>query len=149
MAFQVYKKPRRQKISPKKGAWNAFSKYIRLRDHNIHNRVYSGEARAALCITCKKLYPIEGFGSMQAGHFIPGRRNAYLFDEDQVNAQCYNCNINLKGNWPAYYEEMVSRHGKEKVDKMISRRSEIKKYSHKDLEEICETYKQKAKDLGI
>ena len=131
----------------KKATWDLFSKYIRLRDHKAQGEPYLMEVRAANCVTCHKMYPIEGKGSMQAGHFIPGRKNAYLFDEKQVNSQCYNCNIRFKGNWPAYYEVMVSRHGTE-VEKMIQDRTAEKIYTIPDLLELQEELKQKINDLS-
>ena len=52
----------------KKKLWTLFSKYIRLRDSD-----YRG---ICSCCTCgiKKHYK-----EMQAGHFLPGRRNSILF----------------------------------------------------------------------
>src|SRR5574343_407265 len=68
----------------KKDLWKVFSAYIRKRDNNI-------------CFTCGR----KGEGSgMHAGHFVPksvGGLSLY-FHEDNVHAQCYNCNINLGGN---------------------------------------------------
>lgn len=72
----------------KKKLWTLFSLYIRQRDNYT-------------CFTCGR----KGEGSgMHAGHFISkaiGGINLY-FDEENVNAQCYNCNINLSGNQYEY-----------------------------------------------
>ena len=89
----------------KKKAWEWFSKYIRLRDALLT----TGTKDRARCITCNKEYPAFGVGCLQAGHFIPGRANAVLYNEDACYAQCYNCNINLGGNWPEYITALRRR----------------------------------------
>ena len=61
-----------------------------------------------LCITCGKRYHIK---LLQAGHFIPGRHNANLFSERGTHAQCYNCNINLKGNSLEYRRKIIELYG--------------------------------------
>lgn len=92
--------------------WTAFSRFIRLRDClQATGTIYRGK-----CCTCGKEYPI---GKLQAGHFMPGRMDSVLFDEDQAHAQCYRCNVLLSGMWPAYYRFMEERHGKETIDVMI------------------------------
>src|SRR6266536_15164 len=110
------KSPRRSKpqnkpkIIPqlKKLTWDQFSLYVRLRDALAWQKLHpeNNNGPMAPCISCSNIYPALGMGGLQAGHFIPGRRNAYLFDELQVNAQCYHCNMGLKGNWPSYYQVM-------------------------------------------
>ena len=113
----------------RKKAWEVFSLYIRQRDtNNIGTH----------CFTCGICKPI---GNMQAGHFQPGRFPVYLFDERQVHAQCYRCNINLKGNWPRYYERMVKEYGKKEVEKMISERNNFKQFKVGELEDIYVKYK--------
>ena len=59
----------------KNAAWKEFSRYIRLRDC-IKT---TGDTDAGICITCGKLIP---YGNSQAGHFIAGRTNGVLFNED-------------------------------------------------------------------
>lgn len=131
----------------KKKAWEEFSKYIRLRDWKRDGEIYVGEVKAALCITCGKLYPIEGRRTMQAGHFIPGRKGVVLFEEKQVSAQCYNCNHVLKGNWPAYFEVMVKRYGLKEVKKMITDSKKTKKYTIPELVELKKEFTNKLEML--
>ncbi len=121
----------------KKKTWVSFSKYIRLRDCR-------GES-GGNCYTCLRWYPI---GQLQAGHFIPGRRNAYLFSEEQVHAQCYSCNVGKKGNWPPYLERMRKEIGDEAVDLMLYSRHDTRKYTVPELMELKEHYDQKIKELG-
>jgi len=73
----------------KRKAWSAFSLYIRISASDINGN--------AKCVTCGA---VKSYKDLQAGHFIPGRRNAVLFSEEGVHPQCYHCNIGLNGNWP-------------------------------------------------
>lgn len=124
----------------KKKVWKEFSRYIRLRDClKTTNFKDSGK-----CITCGRVYP---FKQLQAGHFIPGRNNQVLFDEEQVNAQCYSCNVGLKGNWPSYLKIMVERHGQDKVDLMLNEHMFPKVYEIEDYQELYKLYKDKADKL--
>lgn len=131
------------KTKAKKKAWVAFSRYIRLRDA----LKTTGSKERLICITCDKQYPAFGKPCAQAGHFIPGRNNSVLINEGFVHGQCYNCNINLKGNWVIYEEKMIKMWGKEAVQ--IAKRE-----SHKILDrtitewlELESLYKVKLKEL--
>jgi hypothetical protein len=97
-----------------------------------------------MCCSCGKIYPIK---SAQAGHFIPGRNNAVLFEENGVHAQCYSCNIGKGGNWPGYYEFMLEEYGQIEIDKQLEARNKIVQYKLSDYLEIAEIYKQKLKEL--
>ena len=127
----------------KKKACVEFSKYIRLRDA----LKTTGTKDTVICYTCKKPYPAFGVGCVQAGHFVPGRGNSILFDERGVHAQCYNCNVNLKGNWPEYMRYMIEDYGQEVVDELLHLKKQVRKYTPSDLEELRDLYKQKLKDL--
>lgn len=109
----------------KKKLWTLFSQYIRQRDKYI-------------CFTCGR----KGEGSgMHAGHFISKSVGgiALYFHEDNVHAQCYNCNINLGGHqW-----EYGVRLGKEKVDELYKIKNQINKWTIEDYEKKIEYYKSK------
>lgn len=93
----------------KKELWTLFSKYIRERDKYT-------------CFTCGK----HATGSaMHAGHFITGATCSPLlyFDETNVHAQCYHCNINLSGNWVVYEKKMREKYGDKHVDGLKLRRT--------------------------
>jgi len=127
----------------KKKAWAEFSKYIRLRDALVTTKT----KERVKCYTCKKEYPAFGVGCVQAGHFIPGRGNSILFDERGVHAQCYNCNVTLKGNWPEYMRYMMADYGQEIVDELLHLKKQVRKYTPEELEELRDLYKQKHKQL--
>ncbi|MBV6446345.1 MAG: hypothetical protein IFNCLDLE_02638 [Ignavibacteriaceae bacterium] len=123
----------------KKRAWEAFSKYVRLRDA-IKT---TGTLTTLACITCGKRYPAFGVGCAQAGHFIPGRGNSVLIDEDFVHGQCYNCNVNLRGNWIKYERAMIKMWGKEKVEEAKNRKDEVKIMKVYEWQALEELYKLK------
>ena len=131
------------KVTPRTKAWSAFSKWVRLRDA----LKTTGSPDYCVCITCNKTYPAFGVGCIQAGHFVPGRRNSVLFDEECTNGQCYGCNCGQGGMWVEYRRIMLVRHGAEKVAEMESRKYLIVKYTRADYAEIKEKYERKYKDL--
>lgn len=132
------------KTSAKKKAWDVFSKYIRLRDAllTMHNKIQ------ARCISCQKPYPAFGRKCLQAGHFLPGRRNSVLFHEDLVHAQCYNCNVNLGGNWVAYERVMIALYGQKKVDEFKKLVPMTIDMTIQDYQDIEAKFRQKIEDLG-
>ena len=124
----------------KKKAWDLFSKYIRLRDCLRT----TGCSAWGLCITCNKRYH---FKLLQAGHFIPGRHNANLFDETGCHAQCYNCNVNLKGNTLVYRRKIIEMYGEGYDEILEERDKKIKKFTIQGLQELLIYLKQKIKEI--
>lgn len=136
------KLPKVKSISKlKEEVWDIFSKYIRTRDCLRT----TGCSSFGLCITCSKRYHIK---LLQAGHFIPGRHNANLFSEEGTHAQCYNCNINLKGNTLEYRRKVIELYGEGKDIELEERAREIKKFTRAELAELKEYFTQKLKELG-
>ncbi len=124
----------------KKDVWVVFSKYIRLRDCLRT----TGCASWGLCITCGKRYH---FKLLQAGHFIPGRHNANLFSERGTHAQCYNCNLNLKGNTLVYRRKIIELYGKGADEVLEEIDRQIKKFTIPDLNELEAELKGKIQQL--
>jgi len=121
----------------KKKAWSNFSKYIRLRDA-IET---TGTKVNLRCCSCGKIYPAFGLGCAQAGHLVPGRSHVLLFNEKGVHGQCYNCNVNLKGNALDYRVYMVKTYGEEETREVEdSRFNKTFKYSVIEMEEISDKY---------
>jgi len=124
----------------KKKAWREFSRYIRTRDCLKS----TGSAEAGRCVTCGKIYP---FAKLQAGHFVPGRRNAGLFDERGVHAQCYACNVGLHGNWPEYLRFMELEYGQEVIDELIDLRHVTVKFTAEELDRMAKEYRERTREL--
>jgi len=135
-------KPKKQpKISTlKRKAWTLFSEYIRLRDclGTTGLRDYGN------CITCQKTIPRK---LLQAGHFIPGRHNSNLFSEEGTHAQCYNCNINLRGNTLEYRRQIIKLYGEGYDEILEAKAKEIMKFTPQGLEGLMEELKSKIKLL--
>ena len=124
----------------KKKAWTAFSIYVRTRDA-IRT---TGTKEEALCVTCNRRYPIK---ELQAGHFIPGRHNSILFDERNVAAQCYGCNVMKSGNTTQYWLFMEKQYGRKIIDELMELDKQTKPFKVFQMQELEEIYKKKLKDL--
>ena len=123
----------------KRKLWPIFSRFTRLRDC----LETTGTIEYGICITCGAKIP---FKFLDAGHFVGGRGNAVLFDEEQVNAQCKRCNMN-GGNWIPYEKIMLKRHGKEKVEAMKRMYWQPRSFTTYELKDMIIKYKQKVKEL--
>lgn len=127
-------KPKKKSLARyKKILWDIFSKYIRMRDC----LQTTGSIEWGLCITCFKRYH---FKMLQAGHFISGRNSSILFSEKGVHAQCYNCNINLKGNTLEYRRQIIKMYGEGADLELEEESRQTKKYSVPEIEELIEYY---------
>jgi len=124
----------------KKKLWTIFSLYIRMRD----GLRTTGSKDWSLCITCSRRYHLK---LLQAGHFITGRHNANLFSEKGTHAQCYNCNINLKGNTLEYRRKIIELYGKGADIELEKKAKEIKQFTVPELNKMIENYKEKLKKL--
>jgi hypothetical protein len=127
--------------SLKKKLWGIFSLYIRTRDCFRT----TGTSSFALCITCERRYHIK---TLQAGHFISGRHNANLFSEKGTHAQCYNCNINLRGNALEYRRKIIELYG-EGYDLVLEKENrQTLQFTVPMLLKMIEEYKEKLKQLN-
>lgn len=119
--------------------WKLFSLYIRLRDRLEENGF---PTEYGTCITCKKVFEWK---SLQAGHFVPGRKPSVLFDERNCHAQCYACNCHKDGNLIEYYPEMLERYGEETVEELRWLSKQQKRFTVEELQELYNLYKAKVK----
>jgi hypothetical protein len=125
----------------KKKAWDLFSRYIRMRDClKTEGHIYEGK-----CYTCGKTFLFE---NLQAGHFIDGRKNNNLFDERGVHAQCYQCNVGLKGNKVIYTLNMQRDYGQTVIDEMLKKNREPRNVKGYEYLEMIEDFKKKIEGLS-
>jgi hypothetical protein len=108
-----------------------FSKYIRARDNYT-------------CYTCRK--QLEPRYS-QAGHFNSRMHHSTRFDERNVHAQCYACNVMMHGNALEYAKRLLEDYGQEVIDDLWKKKHETKHWSAKELQELIDVYKQKLDKL--
>ena len=138
---QKTKKPKQKSAGKlKTEAWDAFSLYVRTRDCLQTTNCSS----FGLCVTCGKRYHIK---LLQAGHFIPGRHNSNLFSEEGTHAQCYNCNVNLKGNTLEYRRQIIRLYGLGFDEELERRNRETKQYKKHELVALKKHYQQETKKL--
>ena len=134
-------KPKKKNLAKvKKDVWDIFSRYIRMRDC----LETTGCSSWGLCITCHKRIH---FKLLQAGHFIPGRHNANLFSERGTHAQCYNCNINLKGATLEYRRQIIKLYGDGTDTELEEEANKIRKFTIPELEELKANLKEKIRLL--
>lgn len=134
------KKSKKTLTQVKKKLWTLFSIYIRMRD----GLKTTGSTEWALCITCSKRYH---FKLLQAGHFVAGRHSSNLFSERGVHAQCYNCNINLRGGTLEYRRKIIELYG-EGVDlELEDEARQVRKFVVPELEEMIIEYTEKIEVL--
>lgn len=136
------KKKKPTLTSIKKKVWAVFSLLKRTEDCLRT----TGCASWGLCFTCGKRYHIK---LLQAGHFIAGRHNANLFSERGVHAQCYNCNINLKGNTLEYRRQIIKMYGEGADLELEEEEKQNIKFTIPELEEKLEYFKEKLKALEM
>lgn len=96
----------------KKKAWETFSVWIRTRDKQ--------------CFTCgKRIWDGElgewSINGLQAGHFWHGVLD---FDEENIHAQCQQCNHFKSGNLAEYSVRLLRLLGKERFDALEKRKNE-------------------------
>ena len=142
------KKRKRSIKSAKKAAWDAFSKYIRLRDA----LATTGTPDMCVCITCKDTVPTKfhaGFNTLQAGHAIAGRSKNILFDEDLVYGQCQACNCIHGGRLSEYAIIMIDKFGKEWFEQkcFTARKPALNKWTIESLDKIRDQYRLKYEEL--
>ena len=128
------------KTKAKQKAWVMFSKYIRLRDC----LETTDDPEWGNCVTCGRRF---NFKKLQAGHFLGGRRNANLFDERGVHAQCQGCNLWGGGQHTKYHAYMEKKYGNEVINELVRQDNKYKKYIEADYIELYQKYKQAYEEL--
>ena len=96
------------------------------------------------CYTCGKF--ATGWG-MGGGHFVSAGASppSLYFHEDNVHAQCTDCNLKLEGNHYVYGIKL----GKKKAEELIDLRRKLQGevWSIDQYKEKCIEYEQKLKDI--
>ncbi len=112
--------------------WKLFSEYVRRKDADAGGTEY--------CYTCEKPFHWK---ALHAGHALPGRHNAVLFDEEIVKPQCPVCNIWKGGNYPIFTTKLIEEHGMEWWKAKLEGARRIVKYTRADIEQMILDYKAK------
>jgi hypothetical protein len=115
----------------KKDLDSIFSKFIRLRNANDYGWVK--------CVTCIKM---DHWKKLQAGHFISRRHLSTRWDEDNVQVQCYGCNVMQQGRQFEFSKWLDDKYGAGKSDQLLQKSRELKKFDRYELERLHLEYKQ-------
>ena len=124
----------------KKVAWDAFSRFIRVRDCLDT----TGLAFVGRCITCNRKFHIR---ALQAGHCLPGRTNSKLFDERLVHAQCRYFNEYKHGEKTKYEAAMIKRYGQAEFEQMKTEARKIVPDNGMDFIALKTLYENKYREL--
>lgn len=119
--------------------WIHFSRYIRLRDSDEH-----GFCR---CFTCNR-EPVFWNSGMQAGHFIGRRHWATKYHEQNVHAQCPNCNHFNGGMQFEYALKLDERYGEGKALELRALSQQTVKISEIEIKEMTKKYRELSKRLA-
>ena len=120
----------------KKKCWAVFSEYVRRKDADVGGTVN--------CVTCGKLM---FWKDAHAGHAIPGRHNAVLFDEEIVKPQCPQDNLYKGGMYHVFVTKLIKENGMEWWEKKLEDSRKIVKYTRTDIEDLIKLYEAKLDDL--
>jgi hypothetical protein len=134
----------------KKRAWALLSELVR--------RTSADQDGGCTCYTCGAWHLWNsGLRGMHAGHAIPGREGAVLFDEELVRPQCAECNAKPPYGRGGEHQLFVSRLLRERHAKTcdsigcsnvlswwegkLSASRQVRKWSRVELMELIESYK--------
>lgn len=118
-------------------AWNVLSRHVRQSAANSHGVVE--------CYTCGAN---DDWKWMQAGHAIPGRHGAVLFDLEIIRPQCYRCNVPMRGMHHVFAHKLMNEYevyhpglsGIAWWDQKLFKARKEKKWDRSDLEELIAKY---------
>ena len=108
-----------------------FSEYIRLRDSKPYGYKYFR------CISCGQLKPYD---QMDCGHFIGRMHMATRFDEQNCHGECRMCNRFSADHMIYYQRNLESKIGKDRLEMLIARGRNTKKWTHWELEILIKHY---------
>lgn len=92
---------------------------------------YVGEC---VCVTCGKVDRWNsGIKGMHTGHFLAGRSNSILLQEDNVAPQCSRCNYYQSGQQAAFRLWMSHVRGFAVIESLIQLKQMSVTFSHEDL----------------
>lgn len=119
----------------KRYADKIFSEWIR--------RINADKDGMVRCCTCGKIFH---WTKVDAGHFIPRKRNSTRFNQFNVNCQCKSCNRG-SGFIARYAQHIVEYFGIEKLEELAVLEGQTHNWTEEELREIIKDYKQKLEKL--
>lgn len=99
-----------------------------------------------VCVTCGKVSPWKTpNGTMEAGHFLPGRTFAILYEEDNVAPQCAYCNKHLHGAPDRFRLWMSEVRGEDTIDRLTRLKATTRQFSREELVDMRIAYQVRLK----
>jgi len=89
------------------------------------------------CYTCKGNFNIK---ELHAGHYLSRVFTYVRWNEVNVKPQCYNCNINLRGNSVVFRKNLVNEYGEDVISDLEKSKNKLLKLSKYELFEKCQQY---------
>lgn len=102
------------------------------------------EIGQVVCVTCGKVCRWDT-RSTHTGHFIAGRSNSILFEEDNVAPQCAHCNEHLSGAQGEYRKWMIAVRGIEAVEHLERLKQQSVSFSRHELVDMRIDYDARLK----
>lgn len=124
----------------KKKAWDEFSRFVRIRDC----LATTGLPFVGVCVTCGRRFHLR---YLQAGHCLPGRTNAKLFDPKLTHAQCKWCNEFKHGEREKYEAAMIKKWGKEIFDDLVVETNKVIHNDDMDFPVLRKEYREKYESM--
>lgn len=115
-----------------------FSQFIRLRDSQPFGY------KAFRCISCGQVKP---FDQMDCGHFISRVHMSTRFDENNCHGECKACNRFRADHMIYYQANLVRKIGQDKVDILIAKGHQSRKYSPFELEVLIKYYTERVNEM--
>jgi 5-methylcytosine-specific restriction endonuclease McrA len=112
-----------------------FSRYVRYRDGRYSHELQGFETQ---CITCGAWKPLK---EMQAGHFVTRANTLLRYDEENVNAQCYACNVIRHGDLYEYAKQLDIKYGAGTAEKLHQQRHATHRLTVDELKMVIERSK--------
>lgn len=134
--WQKEKKERKEALMSRKDwldiAQKVFNTFIRERD------------KGKPCYMCQKAIN----GVIHACHYLnQGNHSFVRFNEDNVWAGCYSCNVMLSGNLIEFRKVLINTIGEERLKWLEDNGRQEKKWEIEEIKEIITEYKEKIKQL--
>lgn len=130
----------------KNTVWKACADYIKAREADIYGMVK--------CVTCDLRMHFRDH-ICNAGHFVPGRGNAVLFDDAHIFPQCSGCNCDGGGEQYKFGLFLKERYGYDDatIDEIRYMRHKTRKFTMDELKEMKRRFdaetKRICKEKGI
>jgi len=117
-----------------------FSRWIKIRDC----LATTGTLTEGICITSGRRIR---FSQGDCGHFVPGRADAVLFDENNAHFQSSSDNRFKQGKWIEYEKALLFMYGAEEVQRLKELYYNGFKYSEEEYRDIAKKYRLGFKEI--